>query len=144
MIIHIGTMTLGCLVDITDPCYDKNVWFRITSDCEEGTYEGYVDVVDIPGFGKRVKSISIYKDNKITPTDEWIGDIGVDSGLAGFFNNKQDFSDEKWEEFCDSLGSDLYWQGYGGLFSSAGFGDGDYSVYANEYLTAFSIVFMEG
>ena len=93
---------------------------------------------------RSVASISIFKGNKIWGIDEmeFIGTIGVDAGLAGFFNNKQDFNDDEWSELCDRIGGGNAWNLYNGVFSSSGFGDGIYDVYANEERSAFTIVFI--
>lgn len=35
----IGRKHLEGLVNITDPCYDKDVWCRMSTTAKEGTYE---------------------------------------------------------------------------------------------------------
>ena len=150
----IGTLELNDQVDITDPCYDKNVWCRMTTECKPGTYTGYAEISDEGGLGHRVASISIYKDDIMVPARkmECIGSIGVDAGMAGFFRNKPDFKDDEWEKFMtDSQmrkpdGSwdytkHTYIIDYG-IFSSSGFGDGGYDVFANADRTAFRIEFI--
>lgn len=140
----IGEIELNGTVDITDPCYDKDVWCRMTVDCDAGLYKGYIETSNEGEFGKRVASISIFKGNKIWSIEEmeFIGTIGVDAGLAGFFNNKQDFNDDEWSELCNRIGGGNAWNLYNGVFSSTGFGDGIYDVYANEERSAFTIVFI--
>ena len=146
---YVGTMRLDNRVDITDPCYDKEVWCRITTECEPGEYTGYVIISDEGEFGKRVASIGIYKDDEVKDLDsmECIGDIGVDAGLAGFFNDKPDFPDNEWMEFLRKSGvynaddKNYYDCGYG-LFSQSGYGDGAYDVYATPERDAFVIVFI--
>lgn len=145
MIQYIGEIELNGTVDITDPCYDKDVWCRMTVDCDTGIYKGYIETSDEGEWGERVASISIFKDNKIWGVEEMepIGTIGVDAGLAGFFNNKKDFNDDEWGELCRRIGNGNAWCLYNGIFSSSGYGDGEYVVYANEERTAFTIVFIE-
>lgn len=145
MISYIGDLELGTTVDITDPCCNKDVWCRMTVDCEPGLYKGYVEMSDEGDWGMLVAAISIFKGNKIWGIEEmeYIGSIGVDAGLAGFFNNKPDFSDPEWNEFCDKINDGDAWNLYNGIFSSSGYGDGCYSVYANEERSAFTIVFIE-
>lgn len=151
---YIGKIVLGDKVDITDPCYDKDVWCRMTVNCKPGEYTGYAIISDEGEWGKRVASIGIYKDNKVVDLDsmELIGDIGVDAGLAGFFNNKPDFPDDEWTNFLiesgvwDSNGehdydTKYYACGYG-LFSESGYGDGSYDVYATPERDGFVIVFI--
>lgn len=152
---EIGTFDLGTEVDITDPCYDKGVWCRMTTECQPGTYTGYAYISDEGEWGERVAEISIFKDDIKCETEdmELIGNIGVDAGLAGFFNNKPNYPDDKWMEFLVNAGvfksydeydydKNYYCVDYG-VFSSSGYGDGGYDVYANEDRTAFTIVFIE-
>ena len=80
----------------------------------------------------RVGIIGIYLDDRI-PKDkdfEKIGIIGVDAGLAGFFTDKPDYSDEQWMELCNNLGTEDVWIRPEGFFSSSGYGDGSYPVLA--------------
>ena len=145
---------LGNEVDITDPCYDRNVWCRMTTECEPGEYTGYVNISDEGEWGKRVASIAIYKDDNIKDFNsmENIGQIGVDAGLAGFFNNKPDFPGDTWMEFLMESGtfkadgeydySRNYYECKYGLFSSSGYGDGGYDVYATPERDAFMIEFI--
>ena len=148
---HVGHITLGNQVDITDPCYNKDVWCRMTTSCTPGEYDGYATVSDEGEWGKRVAKLSIYKGGKKCSLNKMsvIGIIGVDAGLAGFFNNKKDFSSEEWSEFCNSIWKPdsekrRFWCMYDGIFSSSGYGDGEYKVFANANRTAFTIVFIPG
>lgn len=138
----IGKLGLDTQVDITDPCYDKGTWCRKTETCTPGLYYGYVTEYD-----NRISSISIYLDNEVQDVvceNNCIGFIAVDAGLAGFFNNKQDFNDEEWREFCSNLDRNKdYHEMYNGLFARSGWGDGSYEVYTNEKRTAFTIVFID-
>jgi len=64
---------------------------------------------------------------------EEIGSISVDAGLAGFFWNKPDFTDEQWNDFCDSLddlSKNAYLEKNMGFWCSSGYGDGMYKVFA--------------
>ena len=142
---YIGKLILDGSVDITDPCYNKEVWCRMTVDCEPGEYKGYVEMSNEGEWGIRVSSISIFKGDKIWGIEEMenIGSIGVDAGLAGFFNNKPDFSDGEWGELCKAISKGDAWNMYNGIFSSSGYGDGMYYVYANEDRNAFTIVFID-
>ena len=61
----------------------------------------------------------------------YIGEIGVDAGMAGFFENKPDFDDEEWELFCEKLrDKDCAILPYG-VVCRSGFGDGRYPVYGD-------------
>ena len=142
---YVGTIELGTKVDITDPCYDNGTWCRMTTDCEPGIYKGYIEMSDEGDWGMRVATVSIFKGDKIWGIEEMehIGSIGVDAGLAGFFNNKPDFDDDEWSEFCDAIREGNAWNLYNGIFSLSGYGDGGYDVYANEERNAFTIVFID-
>lgn len=76
---------------------------------------------------------------------EEIGSIGVDAGLAGFFHNKPDYSDEEWGEFCDRVRNGDAWLIEDGFYSSSGYGDGCYGVYAYKQdgaITALELRFL--
>lgn len=143
----IGTLRLDGKVDITDPCYDKGTWCRMTTECKAGEYYGYAEVADCGEWGQRVKSISIYKDDVKCSLGYMvhIGSIGVDAGLAGFFNDKPDFSDDEWYKFLNKY-VDFEEKTYScdyGVFSESGYGDGGYEVFANVERTAFTIIFID-
>lgn len=152
----IGTMDFHGGVDITDPCYDKDTWCRINGlKIAEGEYECgvYYRQTLLTLYGKtetwdEVACIGIYlggveKTGSICnalensgefPAD-WslIGEIGVDAGLAGFFHNKPDYSNEEWTTFCDRLkGKDDTWITEDGFFSKSGGGDGCYVVFTHK------------
>jgi hypothetical protein len=153
--IEIGYRYFTESVDITDPCYRKDVWCRMNDvkvkpgeyKCvtwmrpDTYTYEGktYDDT--------RVAIIGIYL-NGLVPNEDYmeeIGEIGVDAGLAGFFNNKPDYNDDEWSEFCDSIRDGCAWIKDEGFFSSSGYGDGCYPVNAfrmNGEIVALEIRFI--
>lgn len=150
----IGRKHFGGLIDITDPCYDKDVCCRTTATVKEGTYdcivwrqtEKYFDdggeCSDI-----RVGIIGIYLDGIIPRQSEMeeIASIGVDAGLAGFFINKPDYTDKQWDEFCKSIVEGDAWIKDEGFFSHSGYGDGYYGVYAKktgDEITALEIRFL--
>lgn len=152
--VYVGEIRLDGKVDITDPCYDKGTWCRMTTECEPGYYTGYAYISDEGEWGKRIAELSIYKnDVKVEPDDmEFIDTIGVDAGLAGFFRDKPDYG-EGWMDFLVESGvfknkekydydKNTYAIDYG-IFSESGYGDGCYAVYANETRSAFTIVFIE-
>jgi len=143
----IGYKKFGNSIDITDPCYDKDVWCRMNNihiksgnyqcivwmNTDKGEYDGK------PYEDTRVGIIGIYLDGAIPLQKSFveIGSIGVDAGLAGFFIDKPDYSEDEWSNFCD-----LLWKTTGksknawiideGFFSESGYGDGCYGVYANK------------
>lgn len=130
----IGTKIFGEKIDITDPCYNKDVWCRMNGvSIAPGSYACVAWTGEDPSFGHRVLIAGIYKDGKIPSqqTMKEIGDIGVDAGLAGFFEDKPDYNDKQWSEFCDSICKGEAWIKDEGFFTSSGIGDGCYGVYAH-------------
>lgn len=94
-----------------------------------------------------VGAIGIYRNGDIPRQKdmEEIGSIGVDAGLAGFFHNKPDYSDEEWGRFCDRVRNGDAWLIKDGFYSSSGYGDGCYGVYAYKQdgaITALELRFL--
>lgn len=150
----IGKKFFNGLVDITDPCYDKDVWCRINTTVKSGIYDCVVwrqpEKYEYAGIEHKyqiVGIVGIYLDGIIPLQKDMreIGSIGVDAGLAGFFMNKPDYTDKQWQEFCDSIRQGDAWINNGGFFSSSGNGDGCYEVYAykkNGEIVALEIRFV--
>lgn len=127
-------------ISATDPCYDKDVWCKIDDvKIKPGAYmcATYIDLET-----ERVSILQIKRKGSVrVPGDdaEWVlcGEIGVDAGIAGFFENKPDYSDDEWDAFCDYINNEQSaWisqsDNFGrcnGFFSSSGYGDGMYDVY---------------
>ena len=129
-------------VDITDPCYDKDVWCKMSGvDVKPGKYACFYTTADAGEWGKRIATITIVHEDFADAFTEdelgynEIGDIGVDAGLAGFFPDKPDFSDDEWSKLCDWMDevsdypSCCFKEGLG-FWTSSGYGDGGYPVYA--------------
>lgn len=152
----IGVMDFHGSVDITDPCYDKDVWCRMNNvKINEGEYACYVwrhtdkgKYEDgTPYSYLLVGAIGIYRNGDIPRQKdmEEIGSIGVDAGLAGFFHNKPDYSDEEWGRFCDRVRNGDAWLIEDVFYSSSGYGDGCYGVYAYKQdgaITALELRFL--
>lgn len=142
----IGTKEFLDKIDITDPCYNKDVWCRINNfPISAGTYECYVYIADneeTGGWGERVARIGIRKGT--AEHYEHKGYIGVDAGLAGFFNDKPNYTDEQWNDFVYREGK--AWIIEDGFYSSSGYGDGSYDVfvgYCNGEVVEVYIDFIE-
>lgn len=133
---NVGYRDFKGRVDITDPCYNRDVWCRMNSvEIAKGRYLCAVWKNDKPtdSFDRgRIFTIGIYLDGKVPEheTMEKIGQIGVDAGLAGFFYDKPDFTDKEWGDFCDRIGCGHVFIETDSFFSSSGYGDGMYPVYA--------------
>ena len=131
-------------VDITDPCYDRGTWcalwnVKVRSGNYKCSYENESDGV----WGERTKACSIvheeYADRYLS--ENYLGNIGLDAGMAGFFKDKPDFDDDAWHDLCnfcsgvrdgneenDTVG---YQNDYG-FWTESGYGDGSYDVYSYE------------
>lgn len=128
------------IVSATDPCYNDNVWCRLDNikikpgkyrciayTVEEGIYKGCITICqivygDIPAPQDGVKR-------------DLLGTIGVDAGLAGFYQDKPNYTDDEWRDFCSKLYPvDGNWADFlineHGFCTSSGEGDGEYPVYA--------------
>ena len=134
----LGEKLFGNFIDVTDPCYDHNVWCRINNiKIKPGIYNCYYSTHDGKEWGERISSIKIlHKENLKNVVDITnIGTIGVDAGLAGFFENKPDYKDKEWYDFCDKLQKEEEQTGLRahicdcGFYSSSGYGDGVYPVF---------------
>lgn len=152
---RIGRRDFHGSVDITDPCYSRDVWCRMDDvKIREGTYDCIVwrhtdkgEIDGKPYVDRRVGIIGIYLDGVIPPQKSMkeIGSIGVDAGLAGFFHHKPDYTDDEWSALCDRIGEGDAWLTEDGFFSSSGYGDGGYPVYAHKVhdeITALEIRFI--
>ncbi len=137
------SLTSGC-VCITDPCYNDDAWCRLNNvPVVPGEYNCVVRFSDEGEWGIRVAGIGIYRSTRVREEMDFdgvgalIGDIGVDAGLAGIFQDKPDFTDEQWKDFCDEIYEGDAWLVNGkdmrGFFSYSGFGDGMYAVYGHPH-----------
>ena len=122
-----GKLKVGNRIDITDPCYDEDVWCRINNfPIPPGEYECYTltaDNQETSGWGKRIARIGIRTDEADYFED--IGIIGVDAGMAGFFiaDNRRFMEEEIMRHDCDDV-----FKNEEGFCSSSGYGDGSYTV----------------
>lgn len=166
----------GGTVDVTDPCYNKDVWCRMNAvkvfpdryrcyywegdrfEQEEideirkmwensdktqfSTYAEYYKFWSEQDIGRIFVSAIVSEKflnqnhNVLTFSDErWeeIGSIGVDAGLAGFFPDKPDFTDDEWSNLCDYMRNADAFKTKLGFWTESGNGDGMYYVYAIRY-----------
>lgn len=129
-------------VTVTDPCYNHTVWCRMDGlEIKPGNYtciawksnHYYTDnTTNKRHYYKRVAICGIYLDGVIPQfnTAEEIGEIGVDAGLAGVFQDKPDYDDEEWHNICNLIHNKDAVLVDEGFFTSSGWGDGGYPVFA--------------
>lgn len=132
----------GPVIDITDPSYERDAGCRLNDiPVKEGEYTCSIFEVregspldssekqetDVAGIG-----ISLTGRLPEVNLKNFLGEICVDAGLAGFFCNKPDTTSEEWGEFASRIDydEDVSWIFEEGFFSSSGYGDGRYPVFA--------------
>lgn len=145
---ELGIIDLGLLelttgtLDITDPCYEKGIWCRGTlHNVKKGSY-----IVEAEKYDSRIRSLSIkhidFVFNDIKYADF---EVGVDSGLCGFFEDKPDYTDEDdraifnysqsetnnfTKPFTKVVTPDTPFK-CNGVVTDSGYGDGSYQVRYN-------------
>ena len=128
-------------VTATDPSYDHDVLYAVRDiDIKPGKYSLVVyygkEYYKDENNKRRQYSLpyicAMYHES-LTTIDRYnwrlIGSIGVDAGMAGFFQNKPDYNDEEWGEFCRKMRGN-YCVMQEGFCTRSGIGDGEYDVYA--------------
>lgn len=135
-----GTINLSDTCDITDPCYTKDVWCRHTAEpMLPGRYHCYAKIEDCEEWGDRTTaSWIIHEDYDFGDIEEILTfnyeeatECGVDTGMLGYFDNKPDFTDRQWHDFCKSgIGiptvANGAFDGRDGFYTPSGYGDGIY------------------
>jgi len=166
----IGTFHVnGTEIRVSDPSYNKDTWCNtVLKNMKSGNYEVYISHKDCGDWGSRVdmllirskrspyKNLAAYaaadrvfvdeEDDTICWMEPWKreAEIGVDSGMAGFFDEETVFSEDAFKDYpdietpCDSkwysnilaLLSDADAGVFrSGAVSSSGYGDGGYDVF---------------
>ena len=126
-------------LDVTDPGYYKDDWCRLSVDIVPGEYIYKAYIRKIKARGNRVTKLSIINVSAKSRArlGKCVGEIGVDAGLAGFFENKPDYDFDQWRKICETLDDNSFVYEAkkdnellcSGVFSSSGLGDGCYPVY---------------
>lgn len=127
-IILVGKKAFPGVIDITDPCYDKDVWCRYNGlYIVPGVYDCFMNVEQLE---HRVSSCSIFLEgvDRSKLKSSLLTRIGVDAGLAGFFFDKPDYTDDQWKDFCERIDGNVASIYDEGFFTSSGYGDGEYPV----------------
>ena len=151
---YVGSMFFDNEIDISDPCYTRDGNCNIIDyKIKGGKYNCFIKFGLEEDYSEnRIAEIMIVKYNYF-PETRWekVGIIGVDSGLAGFFNHKIEYDNNGWSELCNRLAlkeDKKCWINFdNGFFSESGWGDGAYSVYEirnnDKQTIALKIVFIE-
>lgn len=168
MFFEIGDFTFTGPVDATDPCYSRET-YTTQSWCGTaniplvpGAYTGFADMSDEGSWGRRCARLVVAPAGAVKggTVDDYLrkleaeeyGEVGVDAGVAGIFQNKPDFGDEgelSWSYFCDSEIdlTNAYWVTTWGFCTSSGYGDGGYPLYAyrdgSGNIVALEIVYID-
>ncbi|MCM1322899.1 MAG: DUF4241 domain-containing protein [Acetobacter sp.] len=153
-------------LDVTDPCYDKDVWCRVKVPICPGVHNYEVRYSDEGAWGRRVKELRVWHESAglsgITYGRYIEGEVGVDAGLAGFFEDKPNYDrneeDDAWEDIINmpEFKEDCYPTVVEahkdnpfkceGICVSSGLGDGGYYVRQllnkNKCLCGYSIRFI--
>ena len=128
----------GKPVEVTDPCYDRDVWCRTQVDLPAGEYVPFMNIESGTG---RVAASGICRDTVLRHCSgayfEECGDVGVDAGLMGFFIDKPNYTDSEWQDLCKAMGKVFEetgeypkeWETAEGFFTESGWGDGCYPVF---------------
>lgn len=159
--IKVGQMQVNESILVTDPGYDDDVWCQLNvKNMQPGTYDCIVEYDHVRSNERqRVVGIRLvltsgdeaeFLKNKLKRKRPWHlqGVIGVDAGLAGFFNGyKPNFDDNVWLSLCKWMEeednqrttaneNDGYYirevgdEGVTGFWSRTAYGDGVYEVFA--------------
>ena len=91
-------------IDVTDPCYDSDVWCRKQVFITPGKYI-YTVKLEQEQNCEIVSQLKIQLKNAKSGVRSIreVGTIGVDAGLAGFFEDKPDYNDEDWKKVVDMI-----------------------------------------
>lgn len=133
-------------VTVTDPCYSKGTWCTVDTTIPEGDYrlglwrtnhwyandetkkhEYYTRVSAAFILNEKVR-IGDYIRGQLHHVE--IGEAGVDAGVCGFYQNKPDYDDQSWYDFCNKIKDRDYLITEEGFCTSSGWGDGGYDVYS--------------
>lgn len=155
--VYAGTLTFTKdVIAVADPCHDHNVWRRSTLPIKPGEYTWWAEE-NTGSVGTRIHSLSIFQKGAYTSWErgETVAYVGVDAGLAGFFEDKPDYDDEEWSAICDYLHNKNVARAEKenrfkcvGICSSSGYGDGEYEVVKlydlKGHWVGYKIIYIEG
>lgn len=142
----IGTFEFGDIIDVTDPCLERDNVNRFKDVrilpgvyyCEAAYDNDKIQEITIrhkPSFDKFVGEC---------PYDI-IGGVGVFSGVAGFFHSDMEKTEEEWYAFCDTIKNNQAWITQNGFCASQEVMEKGFPVFAhkneNGEIDSLSIVF---
>jgi len=94
-------------IDITDPGYDKDVWCRETQvNVLNGNYHCYYHKQELKDWGERIWCLRVVHEDfldVVSKNPRRLGNVGVDAGLCGFFDNKPNYNCEEWADLCNKM-----------------------------------------
>lgn len=143
---RIGTIEIGEIAFLSDPCYGTNTQWNCTMNMVQGKYYAYITRYEGKSeyLKDRIQSLIVvhsdyYKTDKTLPNDDKEELVcAVDSGTCGIFDGEyfeethttDDVDDEWYEENVIQMDDFTITDGKG-VISSSGCGDGIYKVFAH-------------
>lgn len=136
---------------VSDPCYEPGTWCQgVIENVKNGQWNASIGIVDCGSWGSRVSELVVWWDGFRLSENyyEWSKtdiDVGVDSGMAGFFDlpefkgRPENDEGEGWYDgicnqmFRDDQSEDAVIAYGNGVVSSSGYGDGGYDCYVAKY-----------
>jgi len=154
-LVSVGKIKLGKKVMVSDPCYKIGTWCQGVLDIKPGEYQCYV-------AHNKEGRVALVEVRHIEHSDPYYLDIapfdvGVDSGLAGFFDMKYyesvketaERADKWYDGVCDAEninGHRVHILDELCFFGSSGYGDGGYECKlckVNDEIVALKIEFID-
>lgn len=156
--VHSGKMM------VSDPCYSPGTWCQgVLENVENGKWNAlFVKTDDTGGWGERVAELFVFHDS-VKPFNDIMEDyfcaweetdidVGVDSGMAGFYDLPEFKGAEEdldwYDDICSMHPNEKDAKIInGGVVSNSGYGDGGYRCYIsknkNEKIDMAKIVFID-
>lgn len=112
-VIKLGRKKFDKVLEVTDPCYNAGSYGELmVRNISPGEYL-IVCEINEESDGNLITMLALlntdyfseltWDDTISAPEWDCLGSIGVDSGLAGFFNDKPDYSQPEWVELTNEL-----------------------------------------
>ena len=137
-------------VVVTDPCYIYDA--DRLKNCALGNWHAIIGTEHSSVFGERVSKLRAYHtDHEGVVADEFVFNVGVDSGMAGIMDSEnypreQNFlRDNLYTDLCEGLETGKVVSVKTGVFSRSGYGDGNYPCFVGRFddkVVAIEIVFI--